>query len=127
MTAKTLVRRSRDFLADLFSDEEDPNEPGFDPVHLGTAIMATFSAMGAIFWLLWTLLVYEGGIFLKVSAAAQVLLTDRTAADFGWVGYPYEMGAFEGTLGNCGALVLTCAAVWAVAHLYRRPWKPTRH
>ena len=45
----------------LFEDES-PDEPRFDPVHLGAVLVGTQVAAGALFWLLWSLLVYEGGV-----------------------------------------------------------------
>jgi len=113
------------FLEDLFSEEET-NEPGFDPAHLGTAILAAFCAIGGLYWLLWTLLVYEGGLAAKVLAGLEVLATSKTAADFGWEGWPYELGVFEGFLGNLGALAILGGLLWLLADLYRNPWTPTR-
>ena len=46
--------------AELF-DEEDAAEPRFDPIHLATVLVACLVVIGALFWLLWTAMVYEGG------------------------------------------------------------------
>jgi hypothetical protein len=44
-------------------DEEDaPSEPRYDPVHLGAVLVVTMTVIGMLYWLLWTLLVYEGRI-----------------------------------------------------------------
>jgi len=46
--------------AGLFEEEGD-DEPRFDPVHLATVLVAVLATVGALFWLLWALMVYEGG------------------------------------------------------------------
>ena len=42
-------------------DEEGPDEPRYDPIHLATVLVACQAAVGVLFWLLWTAMVYEGG------------------------------------------------------------------
>jgi len=108
------------WLLDLFSDVEDPEEAVYDPVHLGAAILICMVAVGCLYWLLWTLLVFEGGLFLKLSAGLKVLFTSKTAADFGYEGTPYAMGAFEGLFGNLAALALCAVVVTALHRLYRQ-------
>lgn len=103
---------------DLFEDDDDPDEPFYDPVHLGAAIVCSLTGIGALYWLLWTLLVYEGGLFLKLSAAAELLFTAKTAADFGYEGAPYAMGVFEGWLGNLLALLIAGVVLAALHRLY---------
>lgn len=114
------LRTLYDRFSDLFSDEEDPNEPVYDPVHVGGVIVVTLAAMGCLYWLLWTLLVYEGGIFLKLYALGQILFTPKALRDLGYEGYPYALGAFEGTIGNLGALLLCVVVAAALNRLYRR-------
>ncbi|OGS03203.1 MAG: hypothetical protein A3G41_04920 [Elusimicrobia bacterium RIFCSPLOWO2_12_FULL_59_9] len=113
------LRRILDFLAGLFSEEEDPNEPCFDPVHLGATIIAVLCAQGALFWLLWTLLVYEGGLFAKIPAIFSVVFTSKTLADYGYEG-TYAMGVFEGWFANLAALLLCAAATILLWNLFQR-------
>ena len=91
-----LALRLRDGCLGFFSDDDDPEEPFFDPVHLGAVCMVCLVSIGALYWLLWTLLVYEGGLLPKLRAALAVLFTSRTLKDFGYERAPYAMGAFEG-------------------------------
>lgn len=42
-------------------EEEGPDEPRYDPLHLAAVLVAVQVAVGALFWLLWTAMVYEGG------------------------------------------------------------------
>lgn len=102
---------------DLFEDD-DPEEPFYDPVHLGAVFVVFLVGVGCLYWLLWTLLVFEGGLFLKLGAAAQVLFTDKTAKDFGYEGSPYAMGVFEGWFGNLAALALCLVVLAALHRLY---------
>ena len=76
---------------DLFTDEDDAKEPAFDPVHLGAVCIVCLVVTGLLYWLLWTLLVYEGGLFAKG----------------------------EGWFGNLAALGICVLALWALLHLYR--------
>lgn len=46
---------------DLFETHDDPAEPHYDPVHLAVVLIATQVAIGCLYWLLWTVFVYEGG------------------------------------------------------------------
>lgn len=105
------------WLYDILSDEDDPNEPHFDPVHLGGAVIITLTAIGCVYWLLWTLLVYEGGIFLKIYALGR-LASGTALKDIGYEGYPYAMGDLEGIIGNFGALIISIAVAAALRRLY---------
>lgn len=105
---------------DWFDAPDDPREPAYDPIHLGGVLVLLMVCVGALYWLLWTLLVYEGGIFPKISAAASVLFTRKTPADFGYTGQPYAMGIFEGWLGNVGALLFGLGALAGLHRLYAK-------
>jgi len=108
-----------DRIEDWFSDEEDPSEPLFDPVHVGGVVICAMTAIGGLYWLFWTLLVYEGGLPLKIHAALLVLFTDKTPADLGFEAAPYAMGAFEGWAGNLAALLIAAALLGIMQRSYR--------
>ena len=74
-----------------FFEEEPPETPRFDPIHLAAVLVACQAAVGILFWLLWTAMVYEGGF-----------------------------GAGEGKLGNILALILIAAIVEALRRADRR-------
>lgn len=118
MKALTKARKGLEW---LFSEDEADDSPGYDPVHLGAAVLITITAIGALYWLLWTLLVYEGGLFMKLWAAFVVVFTPKTAADVGFVGWPYELGAFEGWFGNLAALAVAATVARAIGRLYHKP------
>ena len=98
--------------------KDDPQEPIYDPVHLASILIVFMVCCGVLFWLLWTLLVYEGGLFLKIQAGLDIVRGAKTLKDYGYEGTPYAMGVFEGWLGNVIALVLTVVAVGALHRLY---------
>lgn len=104
---------------DWFDAEDDPNVPAYDPVHLAALLITLLVVVGALYWLLWTLLVYEGGLFGKIMPALSVLFTSKTLADYGYRGMPYAMGAFEGWVGNVGALAIGLLVLYALNTLYR--------
>ena len=113
------MKRALAWLDWLFDDTEDPEEPVYDPAQLGGAVLITFTAMGLLYWLLWTLLVFEGGFFSKIGPALGILLTSKTLRDYGYEG-PWNRGAFEGWFGNSCAFVFAVAIIAALAVLYRR-------
>lgn len=78
----------------LFEEKEDLAEPHYDPVHLAVVLTACVVVIGALFWLLWTLMVYEGGLPLKIVT----VLTP---------GKPEHRVTMEGWQANVAALVLT--------------------
>jgi len=116
-----MIRRIRQVLEDIVSDSEDSQEPGYDPVHVAGTVIGSLTALGILYWLLWTLLVYQGGIFKKIVPFLSVLLTSKTLSDYGYEGYPYELGVFEGFAGNLIALVLACLALYWLWRAYYLP------
>ncbi len=100
-------------------DQEDPSEPSYDPVHLGAVLIVNLVVVGALYWMLWTLLVYEGGIFVKASALCQLVFGVKTLTDLGYQG-SYNQGLFEGWLGNLGALAFCALTLTALFNIYSR-------
>jgi hypothetical protein len=105
-------------LLDFFGDAEHPDEPGYDPAHLAAMIVAVLFSLNVLFWLLWALLVFGGGIQAKIVPFFQIALTAKTAAEFGYVGYPYAMGIFEGWITNVAALFFLAAVVAALRYIF---------
>lgn len=108
------------WIQDIFSDEEDPNEPIYDPVHIASMLVLTLFGISILFWLFWSLLVYKGGLVSKIIPFSSVIFTSKTLADFGYEGYPYEMGIFDGWLTNVAALLFLCFLVWRVVKVLKR-------
>lgn len=102
-------------------EKDPPGTPVFDPVHLGTVIVGCVAALGVLYWLLWSLLVFEGGLFTKVGPALTVLFTDKTPLDFGDEGIPGARGVFEGWTINLAALILTMTLVFGIGRILRLP------
>lgn len=104
-----MIRRAWDRLVDLVEGEDAPGDILYDPVHVAGVVVGSLCVLGALFWLLWSLLVYEGGLFTKIVPAFQVLFTAKTLQDVGYEGAPYRMGPFEGWGVNVVALALSAA------------------
>ena len=100
-------------IKNFFSDIEDPAEPRYDPVHIGAMIVFVLFANTILFWLLWALLVFGGGLQAKIVPVIQIIFTNKTAHDFGYIGYPYAMGVFEGWITNVVAFIMLIAALIA--------------
>jgi len=104
---------------DLFADEADPEEPFYDPIHIGAVCIVCLVVIGSLYWLLWTLLVYEGGLAPKLRAGLSLLCTSKTLKDFGYEQAPYAMGVFAGWAGNLTALGLGILVLWALWRLHQ--------
>lgn len=103
----------------FFSDVDDPNEAGYEPIHVAGMIVLVLFGITILFWLLWALLVFGGGIFAKVMPFLQIVFTSKTAADFGYIGYPYEMGVFSGWPTNLVALIFAVALIIVIWFIFK--------
>jgi hypothetical protein len=112
------LKKAWDWLVDVTEGEDGPDEVVYDPLHVAGVVIGCLCAFGVLFWLLWSLLVCEGGFFGKVVPFLQVLLTSKTLKDFGYEGYPYQLGLFEGWIVNLVAFVLTVALVAGVWRVF---------
>lgn len=101
-------------------EPDAPDEPRFEPAHLAAVLVGAQVAAGGLFWLLWTLLVYEGGLPAKLGPALSVLAGRARLADYGWTGAPDQQGVFEGWLANLAALLLAALLLAALHRLDRR-------
>jgi len=110
----------RKLIEDLFSDNVDPNEPVYDPVHIGGVVVTTLFAFAVLYWLLWSLLVYQGGLFQKMMPLLSVVFTAKTLQDYGYIGYPYELGIFQGWYVNVSALLLLMMVLWGISYLFQK-------
>lgn len=107
------------YVENFFSDEENPQEPHYDPAHIGAMIVLVLLGISVLFWLLWSLMVFGGGIQSKIVPAVKVLLSNKTVQDFGYIGYPYEMGVFEGWVTNVVALIFLMLVITAISYVFK--------
>ncbi|MEW6556411.1 MAG: hypothetical protein AB1349_03550 [Elusimicrobiota bacterium] len=107
------------WFCDVFSDEENPDEPIYEPVHIASMIVLTLFGISILYWLFWSLLVYKGGLVSKIIPFLSVIFTSKTLASFGYEGYPYEMGIFEGWITNVVALLFLCLLVWRIVKIVK--------
>ena len=117
MRLPAALERLRAAVASL-DDEPPAGTPLYDPVHVGGVLVSVMAAWGALYWLLWTLLVYEGGVFVKLGALAR-LAGGSSLAELGYEG-PWNRGPFEGWLGTLGAAVLAAVVASALRSEWRR-------
>jgi len=109
-----------DRVLDLMEGEVFPEEVVYDPVRVGAVIVGCFSFLGVLFWLLWVLLVCQGGLFSKILPFFHVVFTSKTLRDFGYEGYPYQLGVFEGWIVNLGALILSMIVLSGLWRLFKK-------
>lgn len=115
-----MIKKILGWFEDLFDDTVNPDEPAYDAAHVGMMIVFVLLALTALFWLLWALLVFGGGLQAKVVPFIRIILTSKTAADYGYAGYPYQMGVFEGWITNVIALAITALAITAIWNVFKR-------
>lgn len=113
----------------LWEDDPSENPIVYDPVHVSVVIAACLAVVGALFWVMWALMVFEGGLFAKIVPFLQVVFTSKTWTDFGFEGYPYALGVFEGWIVNVTALgvvsVLVIALCWVFYRSQNRSSQPS--
>lgn len=101
-----MIRRTGKTVLDLWEDDNAPESVVYDPAHVAAVVVGCLFAMGIIFWDLWALLVFEGGLLTKGVPFFQVIFTSKTLKDFGYEGSPYALGIFEGWIVNVAALLV---------------------
>ncbi len=115
-----MIRRAWKAVFDLWEDDDTADPIVYDPVHVAAVVVGCLFALGILFWDLWALLVFEGGLFTKVIPFFQVIFTSKTLKDFGYEGSPYALGIFEGWIVNLTALILSLSLVAGIGWLLRR-------
>jgi hypothetical protein len=117
-----MARKPWDAFLDLF--EEDKEALVYDPVHLAGLIVGCFAAVGILYWVLWSLLVCQGGLFPKIGALLQILFAGKNLKDFGYEKYPYQLGLFDGWIVNGAALLIALIILGTLWRLYRLAARP---
>ena len=110
---------------DLWEDDDASERIVYDPVHVAAVVVGCFFAMGIVFWDLWALLVFEGGLFTKIGPFVQVIFTSETLSDFGYEGAPYALGIFEGWMVNLAALFIALGLLLGLGWIFHQPLSPT--
>ena len=92
--------------------EENKNveDLGYDPAHIGAMIVLVLFALTVLFWLLWSLLVFKGGILTKCWGLVQMASG----------GGPVEAQLWDGWVINLAALFLSGLVVAAISWIFKR-------
>ncbi|MBP9128291.1 MAG: hypothetical protein KBG07_05940 [Elusimicrobia bacterium] len=117
----TMIGRVWKAVFSLWEDDPSGNPIVYDPVHVSAVIVGCLAAVGVLFWTLWALMVFEGGLFSKFVPFLQVAFTSKTWSDFGYEGYPYALGEFEGWVVNLAALAVVLTLLVAVRRFLHHP------
>jgi hypothetical protein len=95
-------------------------EPEYDPAMFATMILLVILTAGVLFWLLWTALVYQGGIFAKIQALWWVLSGKKSWAELVSPDWPIAAGIFSGWLANVVAVMIILASIILLYRFYQR-------
>ncbi len=117
MRLSEAVWKADEWLRGLLEPEIPPEAPRYDPVHLAQVLVGFLASIGALYWLLWTLLVYQGGLYQKIGGLAKLAMGRATFKSLGYEG-PWAMGVFEGWIGNVGALAVSILTLAFLHRLY---------
>lgn len=115
-----MIHRVLKGLFSLWEDDTSDSALVYDPVRVAAVIVGCLAVVGVLFWTLWALLVFEGGLFTKIGPFLHVVFTEKTLKDFGYEGSPYVLGIFEGWSVNLSALVVTTIFAWGFARKGRK-------
>jgi uncharacterized membrane protein len=115
-----VIRRAGRALLDLWEDDSAKEEMVYDPVQAAAVVVGCLVAMGTLFWILWALLVFEGGLFTKIGPFFQVVLTSKTLSDYGYQGSPQAMGLFKGWPVNLLALLLSLSLIFSIRYTLKK-------
>lgn len=99
--------------------EDQPGETGYDPVHIAGMIVLTLFGITIFFWLFWSLLVYEGGLFEKIVPVISVIFTGKTFLDYGYYGL-FDAGVFEGWITNITSLLFLFFFIFLASRTYKK-------
>ncbi|MFA5857582.1 MAG: hypothetical protein WC955_00795 [Elusimicrobiota bacterium] len=100
------LEKIQQYLNNQFTENDDPTVPQYDPVHLGAMIIIVMTVLTVLYWLLWTILVYTGGIFPKLQALTDITFTAKTFKDYPEI--------FEGLTVNTIALAILFFLVYVM-------------
>ena len=112
-----IINRIYHFIDNLFL--EDENEINYNPVHFAGMIVLTLFGITIFFWLFWSLLVYENGIFQKIIPFLQLIFSNKKLKDFGYYGW-FDAGIFEGWITNLSALLLFFILLFFIYKFFRK-------
>jgi uncharacterized membrane protein len=116
-----MIRRTWKAVLSLWDDDDAPDPIVYDPVHVAAVIVGCHFALGILFWDLWALLVFEGGLMAKCIPFLRVIFTSKTLGDYGYEGAPHALGIFEGWIVNLTAFFVTLSLVAGVFWILRQP------
>ncbi len=116
-----MLKKIWQFLYSQLSEDDDNSDiPKYDPLHIGAVIVVTLTILTLLFWLLWTILVYGGGIFPKLKALAIIIFTNKSFKDFGYESFPYNMGVFDGIITNTVGILLLFFVCYLIWRMYKK-------
>ena len=116
------MRKILKLIEGLFNEEKSKDEtaPVIDEFYLAATIIVDIIALTVLFWLLWSILVYGGGIFPKIKALLEIIFCGKSFKDFGWNFYPYDIGVFTGFITNIIGIILLCFFIVSVSKIMRK-------
>jgi len=112
------MKNLQEKLKNIFTEKED--EPQYDPQMFGAMVVGVIFTAGLLFWILWTALVYQGGIFGKISVLWLVLSGQKKWSELVPAGLPVSVSVFSGWLANLVATIVIFAIVAFLYYFYQK-------
>ena len=117
------MRKILKLLEDLFGEDENKKADStavIDEFYFAATVIIDIVILAVLFWLLWSILVYGGGIFPKIKALFEIIFYKKSFKDFGWNFYPYDIGVFTGFVTNIIGIVLLCFFIISLSKIMHK-------
>ena len=97
-------------------EHKNGEQVGYDPAHVGAMIVLVLFSLAILFWLFWSLLVFKGGLLIKLWVLIQIISGSKSSVAIApeW---------WDGWVINVGALILSGLVVAAVSWIFKRKGK----
>ena len=116
---RNIFLRMWDIISGIFQEEDANDDAGYDPAHVGAMVVIVIFVIAILFWSLWSLLVFKGGLFEKIAPFFQLVFTKKTLVDFGYEGW-HDQGIFNGWVTNLVSLLFLCFLCWIVNSIFKK-------
>ncbi|MFH1784076.1 MAG: hypothetical protein ABH868_04190 [bacterium] len=85
----------------------------YDPANVAAMIVIIIFTFAVLFWLLWSLLVFKGGILTKMIMLFHIVIGKQASSAFG-------VSAWDGWIINTGALLIAAFFTTAVVRILKK-------
>lgn len=97
-------------------EHKNGEQVGYDPAQVGAMIVLVLFSLTILFWLLWSVLVFKGGLLTKLWVLIQIISGGKSSAAI-------EPEWWDGWVINVGALIFLGLGVAGIGWIFNRKVK----